>query len=126
MPYYYVKFLGGAAKVDHYVGLGPVYHGSTLDGLGPVVSLLVQVVPGASQIVAGFCGSCPEGSPGSPFLNALDPSWEAPPGAVILFVAMLAIWWKLRKGRLEHWEIGKLEFEEIPEAAVLTLSIERD
>jgi len=40
MPYYYVKFLGGAAKVDHYVGLAPGYHGTTVDGLAPVVSLL--------------------------------------------------------------------------------------
>lgn len=80
MPYYYVKFLGGAAKVDHYVGLGPAYHGSTLDGLAPVVSLLGQLVPGAPQIVAGICGACPESVPGSPFLNALDADASAVPG----------------------------------------------
>jgi len=80
MPYYYVKFLGGAAKVDHYVGLAPLYHGSTLDGLVPVASLLGQLVPGAPQTVAGICGSCPESVPGSAFLNALDADASAVPG----------------------------------------------
>jgi len=80
MPYYYVKFLGGAAKVGHYVGLGPGYHGSTVDGLVPVALLLGQLVPGPSQIVAGICGACPETVPGSPFLNALDADTSAVPG----------------------------------------------
>jgi triacylglycerol lipase len=80
MPYYYVRFLGGAARVDHYVGLAPVYHGSTVDGLAPVASLLAQVVPGASQTVAGLCGSCPESLPGSAFLKALDPDAGAVAG----------------------------------------------
>jgi hypothetical protein len=46
--------------------------------------------------------------------------------AVALFVMMLATWLKLRQGRIENWQVGQLEFEEAPEAAVLTLSIERD
>jgi hypothetical protein len=33
MPNYYIKFLGGAAKVHTFVGLAPSNHGTTLDGL---------------------------------------------------------------------------------------------
>jgi triacylglycerol esterase/lipase EstA (alpha/beta hydrolase family) len=80
MPYYYVKFLGGAAKVNHYVGLGPGYHGTTVDGLAPVVSLLGQLVLGAAQTVAGICGACPESVPGSAFLKALDADASAVTG----------------------------------------------
>jgi hypothetical protein len=43
-----------------------------------------------------------------------------------LFAILLAIWFKVRSGRRENWQLGKLEFEELPEPAVLTLSILRD
>ena len=43
-----------------------------------------------------------------------------------LFGILLAAWLRVRHGRRENWEVGKLEFEELPEVAVLTLSIERD
>jgi hypothetical protein len=49
-----------------------------------------------------------------------------PRSALGLFIILLAIWLKVRKGRLEDLEIGKLEFEELPEPAVQTLSIFRD
>jgi len=42
------------------------------------------------------------------------------------FGALLAVWARVRKGRLEEWEFGKLEFEELPEPAVHTLGIGRD
>ncbi len=51
---------------------------------------------------------------------------QSPVHAVALFVMMLATWLKLRQGRIENWQVGHLEFEEAPEATVLTLSIERD
>ena len=46
--------------------------------------------------------------------------------ALALLGVMLAVWLKVRSGRLENWKIGKLEFEELPEPAVQTLSILRD
>src|SRR5262249_29136276 len=46
--------------------------------------------------------------------------------AVALLIVMLAGWLRLRHGRIENWEFGRLDFEELPEPAVLTLSIERD
>ncbi len=46
MPRYYLKFLGGAAKVDALVGLAPSNHGTTLDGLNALTS--ASPVPAAS------------------------------------------------------------------------------
>ncbi|HKW99357.1 MAG TPA: hypothetical protein VJN43_16575 [Bryobacteraceae bacterium] len=43
-----------------------------------------------------------------------------------VLVALLAVWWKVRRDRREDREIGKLEFEELPEPAIQTLSIQRD
>ena len=38
MPRYYLKFLGGASKVNTLVGLAPSNHGTTLDGLFTLAS----------------------------------------------------------------------------------------
>ncbi|MEZ5143300.1 MAG: alpha/beta fold hydrolase [Acidimicrobiales bacterium] len=64
MPAYYIKFLGGAAKVHTFVGLSPSNHGTTLSGivtLGSNLNLLGFVnsllwgfgVPGLAQQEAG-------------------------------------------------------------------------
>jgi hypothetical protein len=40
---------------------------------------------------------------------------------------MIAAWLRIRIARLEDWKvIGKLDFEEVPEPAVMRLCIERD
>jgi len=51
---------------------------------------------------------------------------RGPRSALGLFAVLLSIWLKVRKGRREDLEVGKLEFEELPEPAVLTLGIGRD
>ncbi len=38
MPNYYIKFLGGASKVDTFIGLAPSNHGTTLSGLTNLIS----------------------------------------------------------------------------------------
>ena len=49
------------------------------------------------------------------------------PGATVtLICVLLAAWWKARQARRDLQEIGQLEFEEVLEPAVLTLSIDRD
>jgi hypothetical protein len=53
-------------------------------------------------------------------------SLRAPGATLGLFAILLAVWFKVRSGRRENWQLGKLEFEELPEPAVLTLSILRD
>jgi hypothetical protein len=51
---------------------------------------------------------------------------QTPSSTAALFAIMVLVWWRVRKGRLENWEVGNLEFEEAPEPVVQTLSILRD
>ena len=53
-------------------------------------------------------------------------SIQGPRSTLGLFAVWLIIWMRVRRGRREDRELGKLEFEELPEPAVLTLGIERD
>src|ERR1700712_2987175 len=54
MPRYYIKNLGGAAKVNHLVGLAPSNHGTTLSGL----ATLAGYFPGALPLVGAACPAC--------------------------------------------------------------------
>lgn len=74
MPDWYVRFLDGAARVDRYVGITPLWQGTNVLGLatmeqyGRGPGLSPPVVAGVAQI----CGSCPEFLNGSPFLQRLN------------------------------------------------------
>jgi pimeloyl-ACP methyl ester carboxylesterase len=77
MPNYYIKYLGGASKVNELIGLAPSNHGTTLDGL----TTLLEVFPFASEIVTGlleFFGApaLPEQEEGSAFVKKLFGSGE--------------------------------------------------
>jgi triacylglycerol esterase/lipase EstA (alpha/beta hydrolase family) len=67
MPRYYLKFLGGASKVHTLVGLSPSNHGTTVDGLFTLASL----IPGATGFF-GACTACEEQAAGSAFLARLN------------------------------------------------------
>ena len=67
MPRWYLKFLGGAAKVDDLVGLAPSNHGTTN--------------PGALVAGATVCPACDQQRAGSSFLQTLNAGDETP-GAV--------------------------------------------
>jgi pimeloyl-ACP methyl ester carboxylesterase len=72
MPNYYIKLLGGAAKVNELIGLAPSNHGTTLSGL----TNLLEDFPFASEIVGGlleFFGapSLPEQEDSSAFIKKL-------------------------------------------------------
>lgn len=72
MPNYYIKFLGGAGKVNELIGLAPSNHGTTLDGL----TTLTEVFPFAGDIVTGlleFLGTpaLPEQEQSSAFVKKL-------------------------------------------------------
>jgi triacylglycerol lipase len=68
MPRYYVKFLGGAAKVDDLIGLAPSNHGTT-NPLAPPVGQY------------GSCPACIQQIAGSAFIRHLNAGDETP-GAV--------------------------------------------
>ncbi len=48
------------------------------------------------------------------------------PYFLIVLGSFVAVWARVRKGRLEYWHVGELEFEEVAEPAVQTLAIFRD
>jgi triacylglycerol lipase len=64
MPRWYIKFDGGAGKVDDLVGLAPSNHGTTN--------------PGALITGATFCPACLQQRAGSSFLRTLNAPDETP------------------------------------------------
>jgi triacylglycerol esterase/lipase EstA (alpha/beta hydrolase family) len=64
MPRWYIKFLGGAGKVDDLVGLAPSNHGTTN--------------PGAFVTGATVCPACDQQRAGSSFLQTLNAGDETP------------------------------------------------
>jgi triacylglycerol lipase len=82
MPDWYVKFLGGAAKVDRYVGLTPLWKGTNLAEAGTLCDLgrPSGSCQSFSATFANYCGSCPEFVRGSDFLAKLNEGGAAVPG----------------------------------------------
>lgn len=77
MPRYYMRFLGGAGKVHRLVGLSPSNHGTTVDGL----SALITLVPGGSAGLTAVCGiACVQQLAGSAFINNLNAGGDTDPG----------------------------------------------
>jgi len=76
MPRYYIKFLGGASKVDTLVGLAPSNHGTTLNGLFTLASYF----PGGSSLPGADCPACQEQEAGSSFITNLNAGGETTPG----------------------------------------------
>jgi triacylglycerol esterase/lipase EstA (alpha/beta hydrolase family) len=75
MPRYYLRFLGGAAKVHTLVGLASSNHGTTVNGLFTLGSFF----PGADSFF-GLCQACEEQAAGSPFLTNLNAGSETVAG----------------------------------------------
>ena len=65
MPRYYIKFLGGAVKVDDLVGLSPSNHGTSQPAL---------LAPGLNYL----CPACLQQKTGSTFLKHLNAGDETP------------------------------------------------
>jgi triacylglycerol lipase len=83
MPYWYIKFDGGAAKVARFVGLAPVVHGTDVAGSEQVEDALAALGIGHSaqaSFLDSFCASCSEFAPNSWFIRALDAGGIAMPG----------------------------------------------
>ncbi|MFI5606213.1 esterase/lipase family protein [Amycolatopsis sp. NPDC051903] len=73
---YYLKLLGGAAKVHTFVGLSPTTHGTTLDGL----AYLATAFPGGEALVGAACAACADQVVGSPVVRAVNDGPIAQPG----------------------------------------------
>ncbi|MFF3913467.1 esterase/lipase family protein [Streptomyces sp. NPDC001852] len=83
MPRYYLKFLGGAAKVNALVGLAPDNHGASLSGL----TNLLPYFPGASDLVKATTPGLADQIPGSDFLTRLNAGGDTVPGVHYTVIA---------------------------------------
>ena len=72
MPRWYLKFLGGAAKVNALIGLSPSNHGTDLNGLAPLYT--------ATLGGRGHCRACDDQMTGSEFLAELNEGGDTVPG----------------------------------------------
>jgi triacylglycerol lipase len=76
---YYVKFLGGAAKVHDVVGLAPTSHGSDAAGLDRWVWSLLQVFPALRDLVDATDPAALQQLRGSPFMNRMNSTPDTVP-----------------------------------------------
>jgi len=80
MPRYYLKYLGGASKVDNLVGLAPSNHGTTVEGLSRL--------PGVPFLLAtGMGPSVRDQMYGSDFLTDLNAGGDTVPGVRYTVIA---------------------------------------
>ncbi|MCX4536059.1 lipase family protein [Streptomyces sp. NBC_00841] len=83
MPNYYLKFLGGAAKVNAMIGLAPDNHGTTLLGL----TKLLPYFPGAEDLLNAGTPGLADQVAGSPFITKLNAGGDTVPGVRYTVVA---------------------------------------
>ncbi|MER6684977.1 esterase/lipase family protein [Streptomyces olivaceoviridis] len=83
MPRYYLKFLGGAAKVNALVGIAPDNHGTDLDGL----TRLLPYFPGAEDLLKATTPGLADQITGSAFLTALNAGGDTVPGVRYTVIA---------------------------------------
>jgi triacylglycerol esterase/lipase EstA (alpha/beta hydrolase family) len=82
MPRYYLKFLGGAAKVRELIGIVPSNHGTGLSGLVALGNLL-----GLTGPVTDACPACGQQIAGSAFLANLNAGGDTVPGVDYAVIA---------------------------------------
>ncbi|GAA2981195.1 esterase/lipase family protein [Streptomyces fulvorobeus] len=83
MPNYYLKFLGGAAKVNALVGLAPDNHGTTLLGL----TRLLPHFPGAEDLLSAATPGLADQIAGSAFMTRLNSVPDTVPGVRYTVIA---------------------------------------
>ncbi|MCX4760900.1 alpha/beta fold hydrolase [Streptomyces sp. NBC_01275] len=83
MPRYYLKFLGGAAKVNALVGIAPDNHGTTLSGL----TNLLPYFPGAEDLLSAATPGLADQIVGSAFLTKLNAGGDTVSGVHYTVIA---------------------------------------
>ncbi len=83
MPRHYLKFLGGAAKVNALIGLAPDNHGTTLLGL----TRLLPYFPGIEDLLTTNTPALADQIAGSPFLTRLNAGGDTVPGVRYTVIA---------------------------------------
>jgi len=80
LPRYYMKYLGGAAKVHTLVALAPSNHGTTLDGTTKLTTELGSLGTGITSAITSACTACTQQIAGSPFITDLNAGGDTVPG----------------------------------------------
>ncbi|GGN90020.1 lipase [Streptomyces albiflavescens] len=83
MPRYYLKFLGGAPKVNTLVGIAPDNHGATLSGLAN----LLPYFPGAEDLLSAATPGLADQIAGSEFLTKLNAGGDTVAGVHYTVIA---------------------------------------
>lgn len=83
MPRYYLKFLGGAAKVNALVGIAPDNHGTTLSGLAN----LLPYFPGAEDLLSAATPGLADQIAGSALLTRLNAGGDTVAGVHYTVIA---------------------------------------
>ncbi|MCX4583174.1 triacylglycerol lipase [Streptomyces sp. NBC_01481] len=83
MPRHYLKFLGGADKVNALIGLAPDNHGTTLSGLAK----LLPYFPGAEDLLNAATPGLADQMAGSAFLTKLNAGGDTVPGVRYTVIA---------------------------------------
>ncbi|MFF9769260.1 esterase/lipase family protein [Streptomyces sp. NPDC014636] len=83
MPRWYLKFLGGAGKVNALVGIAPDNHGTDLDGLAH----LLPYFPGAEDLLKATTPGLADQITGSAFLTELNAGGDTVPGVHYTVIA---------------------------------------
>ena len=83
MPRYYLKFLGGAAKVNALVGIAPSNHGTDLNGF----TELLPYFPGAADLLSKNTPALADQVTGSAFLTKLNTGGDTVPGVKYTVIA---------------------------------------
>ncbi|MGI5447544.1 esterase/lipase family protein [Streptomyces sp. CA-243310] len=83
MPRHYLKFLGGAAKVNALVGFAPDNHGTTLSGL----TRLLPYFPGAEDLISSATPGLADQITGSAFITRLNEGGDTVPGVKYTVIA---------------------------------------
>ncbi|GAA2438530.1 esterase/lipase family protein [Streptomyces macrosporus] len=83
MPRYYLKFLGGAGKVNALVGIAPNHHGTDLLGL----TRLLEYFPGVEDLLGTHTPALRDQVVGSDFLRRLNAGGDTVPGVEYTVIA---------------------------------------
>ncbi|WP_084436079.1 esterase/lipase family protein [Aldersonia kunmingensis] len=78
MPFYHLTRLDGTSKVDSYIGIAPLYRGTTQWGLAPLINL--AYASPVAPALGDFCGACGDMIAGSRFLTDLAAHGDSAPG----------------------------------------------
>jgi triacylglycerol lipase len=78
MPNYWLKFLGGADKVGSYISLAPLWHGTALGDIKPLLALAFG--DAITDPPVPFCAACGEMSASSSFIAQMRAGGVAVPG----------------------------------------------